>query len=100
MGAEESSLAQAFLHSMQGAIVALAAASDGAHVKRLIIAVLTKSRSDDVEVRLCAVHCCHKLWKDLGVQVVTGLSEVVMFASELLEDEDTRVEGAVRAMIK
>lgn len=43
---------------------------------------------------------CHRIWKDLGVQAVSGLSEVVMFAAELLEDEDPRVETAVRAMIK
>jgi len=97
---DNSPLTSSLLQSMQRAVVAVAAASDGPHVKRLLTAILEKSRSNDAEVRLNAVRCCHKIWIDLGVQVVTGLSEVVMFASELMEDEDPRVETAVRALIK
>jgi len=85
---------------LQSAIVSLAAPVDGPKIKQLFTNVLGKTRADDVEVRLCAVRCCHRVWSELGVQVVSGLSEVVMFASELLEDEDSRVEDAVRALIK
>jgi len=97
---QESPVTQALTQAVQGAAVALAAASDGGRVKKVLTTILAKSRSDEVEVRLAAVRCCHKVWSELGVQVVSGLSEVVMYASELLEDEDSGVEEAVRAMIK
>jgi len=97
---EECHLAGVLLQGIQGALVTLAAASDGGRVKTLLTTVLERSKADDAEVRLSAVKCCHKIWTDLGVQVVSGLSEVVMFAVELMEDEDPRVETAVRAMIK
>jgi len=98
--AEASVAAGVLQERLQGAVVALASQSEGAKVKQLFTSILGKTRSEDVEVRLCAVRCCTKVWADLGVQVVTGLSEVVMFASELLEDEDSRVEDAVRVLIK
>ncbi|CAE8636333.1 unnamed protein product, partial [Polarella glacialis] len=97
---DDCALAGALLRALQGALVSLAATASGEGVKRLMQAILEKSRSEDAEVRLTAVRCVHRIWSDLGVQVVSSLSEVVMFASELLEDEDTRVEAAVRAMIK
>lgn len=97
---DDSPLAASFLGALQSACVAMAAASDGAHVKSLLNAIMTKSRSGDVEVRLGAVSVCHKIWTDLGVQVITTLSDVVMYAVELLEDEDPRVETAVRALIR
>jgi len=98
--AESSPLVFDFQKVVHNALVALAAAADTTKVKQLFITVLGKSRSQDVEVRLVTVRCVHKIWTELGVQVVSGLSEVVMFASELLEDEDQRVEAAVRLMIK
>jgi len=97
---DDSPLASAVLNNTQAAVVALAAASDGGMMKKLLSTVLAKSRSDDVEVRLASVRCCHRVWIDLGVQAASGLSEVVMHASELLEDEDPRVEAAVRLLIK
>jgi hypothetical protein len=97
---EESGLTRALLEAIQGALVVLAAASDGQRVKRLLTAVLSKSRGEDPELRLCAVKACHRIWADIGVQAVSGLSEVLMFAVELLEDEDPRVEGAVRSLVK
>eukprot|EP00931_Biecheleriopsis_adriatica_P117455 TRINITY_DN92976_c0_g1_i1.p1 TRINITY_DN92976_c0_g1~~TRINITY_DN92976_c0_g1_i1.p1 ORF type:complete len:1392 (+),score=329.94 TRINITY_DN92976_c0_g1_i1:53-4177(+) len=97
---DESALAAAFLRVLQSALVALAFAASGEAVKRLVQAVLEKARSEDAEVRLSAVRCVHRIWTDLGVQVVPCLSEVVMYASELMEDEDNRIETAVRAMVK
>jgi len=97
---QESPAALALGLAIQGAAVALAAASDSGRVKKVLTSILAKSRSEEVEVRVAAVRCCHKIWSELGVQVVSGLSEVVMYASELLEDEDSSVEEAVRAMIK
>merc|ERR1719468_1231451 len=97
---DSSPVADAWQQAVQKALVALASASNPDKVKQLLVTVLSKSRSDDVEVRMCAVRACHKLWQDLGIQMISGLSEVVMFASELLEDEDDRVEKAVRLMIK
>jgi hypothetical protein len=97
---EESPLSLSFLQAIQKGLVGLAATANGEEVKGLVHEVLTKSRADDSEVRLNAVRSVHQIWKDLGVQVVPCLSDVVMFASELLEDEDPRVETAVRAMIK
>ncbi|CAJ1333196.1 unnamed protein product [Effrenium voratum] len=88
------------LRALQPALVSLAAAAAGDAVKRLMQAVLEKTRSEDAEVRLNAVKCAHRIWSDLGVQVVSCLSEVVMYAAELLDDEDARVESAVRAMVK
>lgn len=97
---EESPLALAVLNNTQAAVVALAAASDSGMMKKVLSTVLAKSRSDDVEVRLASVRCCHRVWIDLGVQAASGLSEAVMHASELLEDEDPRVEAAVRLLIR
>jgi len=97
---EDSALSRAFLEAVQAALVALAAASDSQRVKRLLSAVLNKTRGDDAERRLCAVKACHKIWLDIGVQAVSGLSEVLMYGVELLEDEDPRVETAVRALVK
>jgi len=97
---EDSSATAALLGALQSAVVALASAAAEEGVKRLVQAILEKSRSEDAEVRLSAVRCVHRIWTDLGVQVVMCLSEVVMYASELLEDEDSRVEMAVRAVIK
>merc|ERR1719401_465931 len=97
---DDSPLARSLCQAAQRALMALAAAADSARTKRLVSAVLGKTRSDDAEVRLAAVRCCHCLWKELGVQVVSSLSDVVMFASELLEDEDFRVEEAVRSLVK
>eukprot|EP00929_Paragymnodinium_shiwhaense_P050206 TRINITY_DN25298_c0_g2_i2.p1 TRINITY_DN25298_c0_g2~~TRINITY_DN25298_c0_g2_i2.p1 ORF type:complete len:2404 (+),score=730.73 TRINITY_DN25298_c0_g2_i2:128-7339(+) len=88
------------LQSVQQGLVALAAACDGARMKRLLSSVLSKTRSEDAEVRLSSVKACHRIWTVLGVQAVSGLSEVVMYAAELLEDEDPRIETAVRAMVK
>jgi len=93
------SLSSSFLIAVQGAVVGLTAASHGPLVKRILTAILEKGRKDAAEVRLSAVRVCHKVWMDLGAQVVTALSEVVIFAAELLEDEDARVEAAVRAMV-
>jgi hypothetical protein len=97
---EDSPLSLAVLNNTQAAVVALAAASDSGMMKKLLSTVLAKSRSDDVEVRLASVRCCHRVWMDLGVQAASGLSEAVMHASELLEDEDPRVEAAVRLLIR
>jgi len=97
---EDSGLTSAFLEAIQTALVVLAAASDGQRIKRLLTAVLSKSRSEDPELRLCSVKACHRIWADIGVQAVSGLSEVLMFAVELLEDEDPRVESAVRSLVK
>jgi len=97
---DDNALPGTLLEATEKALVSLTAASDSAGVKKLLYYLLSKTRSEDAEVRLCAVKACHRIWKDLGVQAVSGLSEVVMFAAELLEDEDPRVETAVRAMIK
>lgn len=97
---ETSHLVGTLQQAIHGALVALASVAEGQKVKQLLTAILGKTRSGDVEVRLCAVRGCQKIWSELGVQVVSGLSEVVMFASELLEDEDNRVEDAVRVLIK
>merc|ERR1712032_123476 len=97
---EDSAVARSLLEAVQDALVSLVSASEGARTKRILTAVLSKSRSDDAELRLCSVKVCHKIWLDLGVQVVTALSEVLMFAVELLEDEDPRVEAAVRALVR
>eukprot|EP00927_Polykrikos_kofoidii_P032092 TRINITY_DN27436_c0_g2_i1.p1 TRINITY_DN27436_c0_g2~~TRINITY_DN27436_c0_g2_i1.p1 ORF type:complete len:2554 (+),score=544.28 TRINITY_DN27436_c0_g2_i1:787-7662(+) len=97
---DECALTRSLLQSVQGALVTLATASDSTRMKRLLTHILEKTRSEDAEVRLSAVKACHKVWIDIGVQAVSGLSEVIMFAAELLEDEDPRVETAVRAMIK
>ncbi|CAE7330668.1 utp10 [Symbiodinium pilosum] len=86
--------------ALEAAVVALTNVASESGVKMLVQAILEKSRSEDAEVRLGAVRCVHRIWMDLGVQVVMCLSEVTMYASELLEDEDSRVEMAVRAMIK
>lgn len=97
---EDSAVARSLLEAVQDALVSLVSASEGARTKRILTAVLSKSRSDDAELRLCSVKVCHKIWLDLGVQVVTALSEVLMFVVELLEDEDPRVEAAVRALVR
>lgn len=96
----ESATTDAFVKGIQGALVALASAADSDHVKKLLTAVLERGRAEDADVRLSAVKTCHRIWADLGVQVVAGLSEVVMYAAELFEDSDERVEAAARAMVK
>ena len=40
------------------ALVSLTAASDSAGVKRLLNGILSKTRSEDAEVRLCSVKAC------------------------------------------
>mmetsp|Transcript_127544 Transcript_127544/g.303054 ORF Transcript_127544/g.303054 Transcript_127544/m.303054 type:complete len:336 (+) Transcript_127544:66-1073(+) len=85
--------------SLRSALEAAGCARESG-VKLQMQVILEKSRSEDAEVRLNAVKCVHRIWMDLGVQVVMCLSEVTMYASWLLEDEDSRVEMAVRAMIK
>jgi len=97
---EDSDLTRSLVEAIQRALVVLAAASDGQRIKRLFSAVLMKTRSEDSELRLAAVKACHRIWADIGVQAVSGLSEVLMYAVELLEDEDPRVETAVRSMVK
>lgn len=88
------------MNSLTSAIVSIIAASDGPGTKNILNTVLSKSRNDDAEVRLGVVHIVHQVWQDLGIQVVTGLSEVILYSSEMLEDADYRVERAVRKMIK
>lgn len=88
------------LSSLQPALVQMTAAVSGDMVKRLMQALLERSRSEDAEVRLAALHCAQRIWSDLGVQVVMSLSEVVLYASELMEDEDPRVEHAVKALVR
>lgn len=73
-------------------------AEDG--VKRMMQAVLEKTRSEDAEVVLMALRCAHRIWSDLGIQVVMSLSEVVMYTSELQDHEDSRVETEVKAMVR
>lgn len=97
---EGASLTVPLLDLAGRALVALIRACDAAGVKRLLTGILGKTRSEDAEVRLSSVKICHRIWQDVGVQAVSGLSEVVMYAAELLEDEDPRIETAVRAMIK
>jgi len=97
---ESSELASAMSVVVQDCVVALASAADSAKVKSLISFVLLKTRSDDVEVRLRAIKTCQKTWSELGVQLANTLSETVMYCSELMEDEDARVEEAVRVLVK
>mmetsp|Transcript_32312 Transcript_32312/g.75898 ORF Transcript_32312/g.75898 Transcript_32312/m.75898 type:complete len:1114 (+) Transcript_32312:1-3342(+) len=97
---EEAVFTQVFVDRLQAAVVAMVATCDEARTRRYMTTVLAKRHAEDPEVRLASVKICHKLWSELGVQVVTSLSEVLMHAVELIEDEDPRVEKAVRAMIK
>ncbi|CAE7807541.1 UGT80B1 [Symbiodinium sp. CCMP2456] len=98
--AQDSSATTSLRSALEAALVALTNVASESGVKLQMQVILEKSRSEDAEVRLNAVKCVHRIWMDLGVQVVMCLSEVTMYASELLEDEDSRVEMAVRAMIK
>ena len=64
------------LSSLEPCVVRMTAAAGGDHVKRLMQALLEHTRSEDAEVRLCALRCAQRVWKELGVQVVMSLSEV------------------------
>eukprot|EP00435_Cladocopium_sp_Y103_P055763 s188_g18.t1 len=99
---------------LQSALVAMTASSAEDGVKRMMQAVLEKTRSEDAEVVLMALKCAHRIWSDLGIQVVMSLSEVVMYTSELQDHEagerpvmdnqlpgqDSRVETEVKAMVR
>lgn len=85
---------------LQSALVAMTASSAEDGVKRMMQAVLEKTRSEDAEVVLMALRCAHRIWSDLGIQVVMSLSEVVMYTSELQDHEDSRVETEVKAMVR
>ncbi|CAK9050569.1 unnamed protein product, partial [Durusdinium trenchii] len=93
-------LTGALSQALQSALVAMTSAAPGDAVKRLMQAILEKTRGEDAEVKLQALRCAHRMWTDLGVQVVTCLSEVIMYTSELQDDEDPRVESAVKALVR
>lgn len=99
-GGDDSPVTLRHFDAVQVALVGLCSVADGQQLKGIITAVLSKTRSQDSHVRLCASKICHAAWKQLGLQLMGCLSEVLMFVVELLEDEDQFVEAEVRAMIK
>lgn len=61
--------------------------------KQLNYQVLLKTRTNVAEVRVIAFNCCVEIARKLGEEFSTLLPETVPFVSELLEDDNLKVEG-------
>ncbi|KAI9261063.1 hypothetical protein BY458DRAFT_557445 [Sporodiniella umbellata] len=58
--------------------------------------VLLKTRQDDPEIRLAALHCIQEFYVRLGEEWLLFLAESISFLAELMEDDDVRVERLVQ----
>lgn len=61
--------------------------------KQLNYQILLKTRTNVTEVRMIAFNCCVEIARKLGEEFSTLLPETVPFISELLEDDNLKVEG-------
>ena len=82
-------------------ITAFATASGSQeHHRKINMAVLPHLRADDVAVRLAAARCQVSLTKALGEEWLAMLPEMLPFIAEALEDDDEKVENAVRGWVR
>lgn len=86
------------------AIVAIArlasAASSQDHHKAINSGILKLMRSDAPATRLTAVKCQRSLTDRLGEEWLTMLPEMLPFITDLLEDDDEKIERETRAWIR
>jgi U3 small nucleolar RNA-associated protein 10 len=83
------------------AITALAsAASSQDHHKAINSGILKLMRSESSTTRLTAVKCERSLTDRLGEEWLTMLPEMLPFITDLLEDDDERIERETRAWIR
>lgn len=68
--------------------------------KRLNYQVLLKTRHDLPEVRMNGLKCILAVSEKIGEDFLPLLPETIPFLSELLEDEDERVEGACQRAVQ
>jgi U3 small nucleolar RNA-associated protein 10 len=83
------------------AITALAAtASSQDHHKAINMGILKLMRSESSAIRLTAVKCERSLTDRLGEEWLTMLPEMLPFITDLLEDDDEKIERETRAWIR
>lgn len=61
--------------------------------KQLNYQILLKTRTNVAEVRIISFNCCVEIARKLGEEFSTLLPETIPFVSELLEDDNLKVEG-------
>ena len=77
----------------------LAQLDDEGLKKNALLALLHKTQSAKDDVRLAAVVTLKAAWKARGHDLVGCLSDVLLFAVELLEDECDGVQTATRSLL-
>lgn len=77
-----------------------AATNDDSLWKQLNYQVLLKTRSNNHEIRLLALHSCVEIAKKLGESYLPFLPETIPFLSELLEDENQTVERSCQRAVQ
>ncbi|KAF2663676.1 hypothetical protein BT63DRAFT_393492 [Microthyrium microscopicum] len=78
---------------------AVAAASND-HLKVLNTDILHMFRAESPFTRLAAVKCQHSLTEELGEEWLAHLPEMLPFMTEMLEDDDEKVERETRSWIR
>ena len=66
--------------------------------EKVVIAIMRKTREATNRVKVRAVELATHVWREIGGPLLVTLSETLLFAVELLEEEED-VERATRELI-
>ena len=66
----------------------------------IITGLLRNTKKKNPATVIAALRLCENLWQQLGVAMLSTLSDVLLFVVERLEDESEDVERAARCLVK
>lgn len=90
-----------FFHSLELAILHLLRhLPEEKNRKQFVLQLLHKTRCPSAAVRLTVVRIIKSLWKRQTGLVLPTVSDVLLFAVELLEDEDEEIEKVTKQIMK